>query len=184
MLRNLIILLLVFLSLSAWLWVSGAGRGEADLRYISAVELRTLDPQRMTWLEDIRVAEGMFEGLVRVELPSLKIGPAVASHWSVSDDGLTYTFHLRPDARFSNGDPVTADDFRFSWMRAMMPDSAADYAQLFSSSKTPALFLPIVRSSFPNLPNRLPLMTLPRCCSSPKPILMKTWGSRPLMHAL
>ncbi len=131
MLRNLFILLLLLVGLSIWLWVSGAGRGDADLRYISAVELRTLDPQRMTWLEDIRVAECMFEGLVRVEVPSLQIGPATASHWSMSPDGLTYTFHLRPDARFTNGDPVTSEDFRFAWRRAMMPDSAADYAQLF-----------------------------------------------------
>ncbi len=131
MLRNLFIILLVLVGLSTWLWVSGAGRGDADLRYISAVELRTLDPQRMTWLEDIRVAECMFEGLVRVQVPSLQIGPAVASHWSMSPDGLAYTFHLRPEACFANGDPVTAEDFRYAWRRAMMPDSAADYAQLF-----------------------------------------------------
>ena len=131
MLRTLIILLIALISLSVGLWVSGAGRGQADLRFIGGAELRTLDPHRMTWLEDIRVAECMFEGLVRVEVPSLQIGPAVASHWSVSSDGLTYTFHLRPEASFSNGEPVTAEDFRFAWMRAMMPDSAADYAQLF-----------------------------------------------------
>ena len=56
--------------------------------------------------------------------------PAAASSWEISEDGRTYTFHIRPDARWSNGDPLRAQDFRYAWFRILLPDSAADYAKL------------------------------------------------------
>lgn len=115
------------------LFLQGCGRPdrEADLVLVSAAETNTLDPQKMSWLHDIRTAECLWEPLVRYRLPELTIEPAAARSWQVSDDGLTYTFHLRDDGRWSNGDPVTSHDFVAAWRRAMMPDFAADYAQLF-----------------------------------------------------
>ncbi|WP_242833862.1 peptide ABC transporter substrate-binding protein [Desulfosporosinus sp. OT] len=68
----------------------------------------------------------MFEGLTRLDVNNVP-QPAIAEKIDVSADGLNYTFHLR-DSRFSNGDPLTADDFKFAWMRAMDPVNAAGYA--------------------------------------------------------
>ena len=54
--------------------------------------------------------------------------PGVAEHWELSDDLLTYTFHLREDALWSDNSPVTADDFRFTYQRFLHPATAAKYA--------------------------------------------------------
>ena len=56
--------------------------------------------------------------------------PAVADHWEISPDGLTYTFHVRPTARWSNGDAVTARDFAYSFQRILSPALAAEYAYM------------------------------------------------------
>ena len=56
--------------------------------------------------------------------------PAVAERWDISPDGRSYTFYLRPDAKWSNGDPVTADDFVFALRRIMDPKTAAPYANI------------------------------------------------------
>ena len=56
--------------------------------------------------------------------------PAIAESYDLSDDGLTYTFHLRTDAKWSNGTPVTAADFVFGWQRAVDPDVASEYAYM------------------------------------------------------
>lgn len=63
----------------------------------------------------------LFSGLVRFT-PDLKLAPDLARDWSVSDDGLTYTFDLEPEARFSDGTPVTAEDVVYSWTRALDPE--------------------------------------------------------------
>lgn len=103
----------------------------ADVVFVNRGELHTLDPQRMSWLQDFRIANATLEGLVRWNNETFDIIPGVAERWDVSPDGLTYTFHLRTDARWSNGDPVTAGDFVYSWKRALYPDTAADYADMF-----------------------------------------------------
>lgn len=75
----------------------------------------------------------LFDGLVEL-LPDLSVGPAIASAWSLSVDGITYTFKLRQDVQFSNGDPVTASDFIYSWRRALSnPKDFADF--LFDNIK-------------------------------------------------
>jgi len=69
--------------------------------------------------------------------PLVKLGddlepvPNIAQSWDISQDGKTVTFHLRKDGKWTNGDPVTADDFVYSWKRTMSPDLAADYAYQF-----------------------------------------------------
>ncbi|WP_257149920.1 ABC transporter substrate-binding protein, partial [Bacillus cereus] len=63
-----------------------------------------------------------------------KVIPGVAKSYEVSEDKKTYTFHLR-DSKWSNGTPVTAADFIFSWKRAVNPDTAAEYAFLFFDIK-------------------------------------------------
>ena len=85
----------------------------------------------MSWLQDFRMAYALYEGLVRWNLDDYSLEPAAAAEWSVSDDGLVYTFTIRPDARWSNGDPLLAGDFIYAWMRAILPDTAADYSNMF-----------------------------------------------------
>ncbi|MGP1345832.1 MAG: peptide ABC transporter substrate-binding protein [Phycisphaerales bacterium] len=113
--------------------VSDRGSGPAELTYIEVFDLNTLDPQRMSYLQDNRVCYAVYEALLRWnnESPDFEPEPAIATHWDTSPDKLVYTFHLRPEARWSNGDPVTAHDFAYSWQRGMLPDTAADYAQMY-----------------------------------------------------
>jgi oligopeptide transport system substrate-binding protein len=113
---------------------------EAEFRFAVGAELNTLDPQRMSWLHDIRIAECIFEPLVRFRLPEMTVEAAAARSWQVSDDGLTYTFELRPEARWSNGDPVRASDFVYAWRRALLPDLAADYTQLLFNIRGAEVF--------------------------------------------
>ena len=102
----------------------------ADL-VIANDEVFTLDPQRMSYMADFRLAYALYEGLVRWNNEDLSIQPAAADLPDISEDGLTYTFRIRPDAQWSNGDPVTAHDFVYSWQRLLFPDTAADYSNLF-----------------------------------------------------
>ena len=113
-------------------------KGEEDntLRFISNVALKTLDPQGTSWLVEFRIIEAAFEPLLRVDPATGELLPAVAEAVpAVADDGVTYTFTIRPDAKFSNGDPVTAHDFVYAWKRAMLPEYGADYAGLFFKIK-------------------------------------------------
>ncbi|MBT5382833.1 MAG: peptide ABC transporter substrate-binding protein [Phycisphaerae bacterium] len=103
---------------------------DADFVLASDNEIFTLDPQRMSWLGDMRMAYALFEGLVRWNPDDFSPQPAVATSWSTSPDGLVWTFHLDQNARWSNGAPVTADDFVWSWQRLLLPDTAADYSNL------------------------------------------------------
>lgn len=105
----------------------------ADFTFINRGDVTSLDLQKLSWMQDLRVARSLFEGLVQNDVftPGYDTVPAVAQHWDISEDGLTYTFHLREGVRWSNGSPVTAEDFVYSWRRAILPDTAADYAGLF-----------------------------------------------------
>ena len=105
----------------------------ADFTFINRGDVTTLDPQRMSWLQDLRVARLLFEPLVRLDVMTAdyEIVPGVAERWEVSEDFKEYTFHLRQDAKWSNGDPVTAQQFVYAWRRALLPETAADYTALF-----------------------------------------------------
>ncbi|TSA40212.1 peptide ABC transporter substrate-binding protein [bacterium] len=110
----------------------------AALTIVERDEVRTLDPAKMTWTQDIRVARAVYEGLVRTDQTTKdqSLGPAAAASMpDVSPDGLVYTFNLRPTARWSNGEPVRASDFVYAWRRMMLPDTGADYVQMFMAIK-------------------------------------------------
>ena len=113
----------------------------ADLVFVNRSEVFTLDPQRMSWIQDLRMAYALYEGLVRWNNDDFSIVPA-AAHWTTSADGLTYTFTIRPDARWSNGDPLTASDFIYAWRRAILPDTAADYTSMFFVIEGAEAFFP------------------------------------------
>ena len=105
-------------------------RPRADVVFVHGTDLFTLDPQRMSYLHDLRAASAIYEPLAAIA-PDGHVIPAAADSWEISDDGLIYTFHLRDALKFSNGDPVTADDFVYAWRRAILPDTAAVYSGLF-----------------------------------------------------
>ncbi|MEI4485790.1 peptide ABC transporter substrate-binding protein [Frigidibacter sp. MR17.14] len=88
-------------------------------------EQSSLDPQLIEDVSGSDIARQLFEGLTNQDADG-KLTPGVAESWDVSEDKLTYTFHLR-DAKWSNGDPVTADDFVYAWQRAADPATASEY---------------------------------------------------------
>ena len=105
----------------------------ADFTYVNPSGIHTLDPARMSWTQDLRVALNIWEGLTSYDPKTLEPIEGAAHHPpKVSDDGLTYTFTIRGDGRWSNGDPVTAGDFVRAWRRAIEPGTAADYAFLLT----------------------------------------------------
>jgi oligopeptide transport system substrate-binding protein len=93
-------------------------------------DLADLDPHLATGPGDHSVLSALFEGLITEDPKDLSPAPGVAERWQVSADGLTYTFFLRGNARWSNGDPVTAGDFLASWKRVLSPTLQADNASL------------------------------------------------------
>ncbi|QJE72099.1 peptide ABC transporter substrate-binding protein [Aerophototrophica crusticola] len=90
-------------------------------------EPSSLDPHKGTDMQSARIGYDLFEGLLTFA-PDGKAIPGVAERWEISADGLTYTFFLRKDAKWSDGTPVTAEDFVFSWRRLVDPKTASDYA--------------------------------------------------------
>lgn len=90
-----------------------------------------LDPQVVTGIGEAKVIHALFEPLVSFDPLTLKPVPALAESWDISADGLAYTFHLRANARWSNGETLTAQDCVESWRRMLTPSLAADYAYMF-----------------------------------------------------
>ncbi len=99
-----------------------AGNRAGILHYGNGAEPQSLDPHVMTGTPEINIGNALFEGLVTINPNTLEPEPGVAEHWSFSDDRRVITFYLNPAARWSNGDPVTADDFVWSWRRSLSPD--------------------------------------------------------------
>lgn len=87
-------------------------------------EPQTLDPHRAEGVPAANVLRDLFEGLATTA-PDGRIVPGAAGRWDISRDGMTYTFYLREDGRWSNGDPLTAGDFVYSFRRSVDPDTAA-----------------------------------------------------------
>lgn len=98
------------------------------LVYNLGVEPKTIDPVLNSAVDGGNVIANAFEGLVRRTANGIE--PGVAEKWEVSDDGLTATFHLRENAKWSDGKPITAADFVFSFRRMLTPDNAAPYSYL------------------------------------------------------
>jgi oligopeptide transport system substrate-binding protein len=90
----------------------------------------SLDPGLATDVVSANVLNALMDPLVKLG-DDLQPEPSLAESWDVSPDGKTVTFHLRNDGKWTNGDPVTADDFEYSWKRTLSPELAADYAYQF-----------------------------------------------------
>jgi len=93
-------------------------------------EPQDLDPQVCTALADYNILISLFEGLTCIDEKTSQAVPGVADTWSCSRDGRIYTFHIRENARWSNGDPVTSRDFVYSVKRALTPELACEYSYL------------------------------------------------------
>lgn len=126
--------ILTFLLAAILLTALSAGCGktasnEQVLRYALEAEPSTLDPGKSTAIPESLAELQIFEGLTRLDAKDQPL-PGVAERWDVSADGLTYVFHLRANAKWSNGDPVTAQDFVFAWQRVLNPDFASENAYM------------------------------------------------------
>ncbi|MEL6474875.1 MAG: peptide ABC transporter substrate-binding protein [Pseudomonadota bacterium] len=118
---------LLFFLLTAMVWVAAA---QADVLFRgNDGDPETLDHHGTSTISESRLMDDLYSGLVDFG-PSGNVVPGTAERWDVSDDGQVYTFHLREDARWSNGDPVTAGDFVFALRRLMDPLTAAKYATI------------------------------------------------------
>jgi oligopeptide transport system substrate-binding protein len=108
---------------------AGCGKSfsRADLIFANGAEPESLDPALLTGQLDGRISLALFEGLTAFNAAG-EPQPGVAQSWDISPDGTVYTFHLRANAVWSNGAPVTAQDFVQSWQRVLQPDTAAEYA--------------------------------------------------------
>jgi oligopeptide transport system substrate-binding protein len=108
-----------------------AAQAEQVLHRGNGTEPETIDPHRSTGVTENAIENDLFEGLVTLSADGEQI-PGAAESWEISDDGTVYTFHLRDDGKWSNGDPVTAGDFVYSFRRAVDPALAADYAPILA----------------------------------------------------
>jgi oligopeptide transport system substrate-binding protein len=88
----------------------------------------SLDPGLATDTTSSNVLLNIMDPLVRLDPKTNEAVPSLAESWDVSEDGKTVTYHLRQDGKWTNGDPVTANDFVYSWKRTLSPELAADYA--------------------------------------------------------
>lgn len=109
---------------------NGSNSEPKILRTNNSSEPGTLDPALAQGTHESWVLDHIFEGLFK-KSPDGKIVPGMAKDFKLADDQITYTFTLRDDIKWSNGDNITAKDFEYSWKRALNPELAAEYAYQF-----------------------------------------------------
>lgn len=107
-----------------------SGNRTGILHYGNGAEPQGLDPHVVTGIPETHIVRALFEGLAVKNPYTLEPEPGVAASWDISADGLNVTFHLNPQARWSNGDPVTAADYVWSWQRALNPTMGNEYAYM------------------------------------------------------
>ncbi|RYM65469.1 oligopeptide ABC transporter substrate-binding protein OppA [Serratia liquefaciens] len=129
---------LIILSLQAGMAVQAAEvpagvqlAAKQELVRANGYEPATLDPNLAESNVEFYIFNDLFEGLLRVGKNG-EVIPALATKWETK--GTVWTFHLRPEAKWSNGDPVTADDFVFSWRRLTDPKTASPYGSYLASA--------------------------------------------------
>src|SRR5258708_18630541 len=130
-------LLASVLMLVGALVTTSVAAAEKVLRIANLGEPETLDPHKTSTTVEFNVLCNLFEGLV-VQDPKGNVAPGVAQTWSTSADGLTYTFNLRADAKWSNGEAVTPGGFVFSFRRTPEPRINSPYSHaLYPIQNTP-----------------------------------------------
>ena len=114
---------------------------EQVLNLVEIAELPTGDTALATDTVSFTVFNQINEGLYRLDKDSQPIPALASEEATISDDGLEYSFKLQKDAKWSNGDPVTAQDFVYAWQRIVDPDTAAPYSYLFDGIKNAAAIM-------------------------------------------
>lgn len=133
MFRRLLLVCTGLIVASVSLFALTAKEPRADFTYVNPSGIHTLDAARMSWTQDFRVALNIWEGLTTWDPKTLApIEGAAIFPPDISPDQLVYTFTIHENARWSNGDPVTARDFIRGWRRGMEPGTATDYTFLFT----------------------------------------------------
>jgi oligopeptide transport system substrate-binding protein len=107
------------------------GNRHQILHLANGTEPSDLDPQTSTGVQEDNIHRALVEGLVGQHKQSLLPVPGAAEHWEISPDGKIYTFFLQPNGKWSNGEPVTANDFVEAWKRALSPKLGNQYAYMF-----------------------------------------------------
>ena len=92
------------------------------------------DPHVVTGVPENHLIRALFEGLAVKNPKTLEPEPGVAERWEISDDGTVYTFFINPNAKWSNGEAITASDYVWSWNRALHPDTGSLYAYMLTPS--------------------------------------------------
>ena len=137
--KRFLVLLLAFCMVFTLAACGGGGEGEGseadtlDISVCFASEPSTIDPALNSAVDGAIMIQHTFEGLIKWVDDgegNATLAPGMAESWDVSDDGLVYTFHLREDAVWSDGEPVTAYDFEYAWQRLVDPNTAADYSYM------------------------------------------------------
>jgi oligopeptide transport system substrate-binding protein len=124
-----ILAVLVGLCVGALVWSGGGVVKRADFTFINRGNIYTLDLNQMSYMQDFRMTYAIREGLYSPHPETFQPIPAGAVRHETSADGLVWTFHLRPESKWSNGEPVTARDYVFSWRR--MLEEPGEYTYLF-----------------------------------------------------
>jgi len=111
---------------------TNAERGiEEQILYVAnADEPRELDPQLSTGTPEHQISSALFEGLLNRHPKTLAMTPGAAERWTLADDQLTYTFYLRKNGRWSNGDKINAHDFVYSWHRSLLVRLGSEWASM------------------------------------------------------
>ena len=115
-------------AVAAGLLATSAAQAEQVLRRANEAEPESLDPQKTTGLYESNVEHDLFIGLLTLD-PEMKPVGGIAERWEASADKTVWTFHLRHDAKWSNGDPVVAEDFLYSFRRLVDPKTAASQTE-------------------------------------------------------
>ncbi len=141
--------LLLFTALGSLLFLGACARRETPvesgtrtgtLHVGNGAEPESLDPHVLNAYTDQRLEAALFEGLCAIDEQTSQPVPGAAERWESSTDGLTWTFHLRAGLLWSNGEPLTADDFVQSWRRNLAPAFASAYAYLLFPIKNAEAF--------------------------------------------
>jgi oligopeptide transport system substrate-binding protein len=117
-----------------------SGNRDGILHFGNGTEVQGLDPHVVTGVPENHLMYALFEGLVNKNPYTLEVEPGVAESWTVSEDGRVYEFVFRETAKWSNGEPVTAKDFEWSWWRALQPALGSQYVFMYFPIKNAEAF--------------------------------------------
>jgi len=117
-----------------------SGNRDGIFHFGNGSEPQGLDPHVVTGVPENHILRALFEGLAVKNPYTLEPEPGVASSWDISEDGRVITFHINPEAVWSNGEPMTANDYVWSWQRLLTPTLGAEYAYMLFPVKNAEAF--------------------------------------------